>query len=158
MEDSRRTFIKNTMKAATAVSIGGILPGFSAKSYASIIGSNERIMVAIMGVNGRGSALGTNFAKQANCEVLYVCDVDSRAEARFSAEIKKLTSKAPKAQKDFRKALEDKNLDAIVVAAPDHWHAPAAILACKAGKHVYLEKPCSHNPHEGELVMAAAKK
>jgi len=66
MEDSRRTFIKNTMKAATAVTIGGILPGFSAKSYASIMGSNERIMVAIMGVNSRGSALGTNFAKQAN--------------------------------------------------------------------------------------------
>ena len=59
---------------------------------------------------------------------------------------------------DFRKALEDKNLDALVIAAPDHWHAPAAILASKAGKHVYLEKPCSHNPHEGELLMAAAKK
>jgi predicted dehydrogenase len=158
MEDSRRTFIKNTMKAATAVSMGGILPGFSAKSYASIIGANERIMVASMGVNSRGFALGSNFAKQANCEVLYVCDVDTRAAGKFSAEIQKITGKAPKAQGDFRKALEDKDLDALVVAAPDHWHAPAAILACKAGKHVYLEKPCSHNPREGELVMAAGKK
>ena len=69
MEDSRRAFIKNTMKAAAAVSMGGILPGFSAKSYASILGSNERIMLASMGVNGRGAALGSNFAKQANCEV-----------------------------------------------------------------------------------------
>jgi predicted dehydrogenase len=158
MQDSRRAFIKNTSRAAAAVSFGGILPAFSAKSYASIIGANERIMLASMGVNSRGSALGTNFAKQANCEVMYVCDVDKRAAAKFSAEIKKITNKAPKEQGDFRKALEDKDLDALIVAAPDHWHAPAAMLACKAGKHVYLEKPCSHNPNEGELLMAAAKK
>ncbi|WP_297814431.1 Gfo/Idh/MocA family oxidoreductase [Segetibacter sp.] len=158
MEDSRRAFIKNSMKAATAVSIGGILPGFSAKSYASIIGANDRIMVASMGVNSRGFAVGSNFAKQENCEVLYACDVDTRAASKYIAEIQKITKKAPKAEPDFRKALEDKQLDALIVAAPDHWHAPAAILACKAGKHVYLEKPCSHNPHEGELVIAAAKK
>ncbi len=146
------------MKAATAVSIGGILPGFSAKSYANIIGANDRIRIASMGVNGRGLALGSNFAKQANCEVVYACDVDSRAAGKYIAEIEKITSRAPKAAPDFRKALEDKQIDALVVAAPDHWHAPAAILACKAGKHVYLEKPCSHNPYEGELVMAAAQK
>src|SRR3954470_6828725 len=89
---------------------------------------------------------------------MYVCDVDKKGGGKFSAEIQKITNKAPKSEGDFRKALEDKNLDALVVAAPDHWHAPAAILACNAGKHVYLEKPCSHNPNEGELLIAAAKK
>ncbi|MEJ7769120.1 MAG: Gfo/Idh/MocA family oxidoreductase [Chitinophagaceae bacterium] len=158
MEDSRRGFIKNTVKAAAAVSLGGILPGFSAKSYASIKGANERIMVASMGVNSRGFAVGKNFANQANCEVLYACDVDSRAANKYIAAIEKISNKPPKAQPDFRRALEDKQLDVLIVASPDHWHAPAAILACKAGKHVYLEKPCSHNPHEGELVIAAAKK
>jgi predicted dehydrogenase len=158
MEDSRRKFIKNTMAASAAVSLGGILPGFSAKSYASIIGANERIRVASMGVNSRGLAVGTNFAKQDGCEVVYVCDVDVRAADKFAAAVEKITGKRPEARPDFRKALEDKHLDALIVAAPDHWHAPAAILACKAGKHVYVEKPCSHNPHEGELLVAAAKK
>ncbi len=146
------------MKAGAAVSLGGILPGFSAKSYGSILGANERIMVASMGVNSRGFAVGSNFAAQPNCEVLYACDVDSRAADKYIAAIEKKTKKRPKAEPDFRKALEDKQLDVLIVATPDHWHAPAAILACKAGKHVYLEKPCSHNPHEGELVIAAAKK
>lgn len=158
MKNSRRAFVKNTAKAAAAVSIGGILPGFGAKSYARIIGANERIKVASMGVNSRGLALGTNFASQPNCEVLYVCDVDSRAADKCISAIEKITNQRPKAEPDFRRALEDKQLDALIVAAPDHWHAPAAILACKAGKHVYLEKPCSHNPNEGELVIAAAKK
>ncbi|QMU27373.1 Gfo/Idh/MocA family protein [Adhaeribacter radiodurans] len=158
MENTRREFIKKAALGTAALSIGGILPGFNPKSYGRILGANDRIMVAAMGVNSRGMAVGSNFASQPNCEVLYCCDVDSRASQKFSAAIEKLTKKKPKEQGDFRKALEDKDLDALIVTAPDHWHAPAAILACKAGKHVYLEKPASHNPNEGELVMAAAKK
>jgi predicted dehydrogenase len=158
MKNTRRDFIKKTVTGAAAVSLGGILPGFSAKSYASIIGANERIRVASMGVNSRGLALATNFAGQSNCEVLYVCDVDVRAADKCIAAVEKIQQKRPKAQPDFRKALEDKDLDALVIAAPDHWHAPAAIIAVKAGKHVYLEKPCAHNPHEGELVVAAQEK
>src|SRR5688500_8292061 len=98
MNDSRRTFIKNTIKATAAVSVGGILPSFSAKSYAGIIGANERITLASMGVNSRGYALGSNFAKLPNCEVLYACDVDTRAADKFIAQIQKITGKAPKAQ------------------------------------------------------------
>src|SRR5690606_9209698 len=93
-----------------------------------------------------------------NCEIIYISDVDSRATEKCMAVVEKNQNKRPKAETDFRKALEDKNLDALVVAAPDHWHAPAALLASKAGKHVYLEKPCSHNPHEGEMLIAAQKK
>jgi predicted dehydrogenase len=158
MGNSRRAFIKKTAAGAAAVSIGGILPGFSAKSYGSIFGANDRINIAMMGVNSRGMALANTFAKQENVEIIYVCDVDSRAEAICSGSIEKLQNKRPAPMPDFRKALESKNLDVLVIAAPDHWHAPAAILASKAGKNVYLEKPCSHNPREGEILVAAAAK
>ena len=158
MKNSRRRFIKKAALGASALTLGGVLPGFSAKSYCYIFGANARIMVGMMGVNSRGLALARNFASQANAQVLYVSDVDSRAADKCIDAVNKIQQQRPQAAPDFRKALEDKNLDALVVAAPDHWHAPAAILACAAGKHVYLEKPSSHNPHEGELVVAAAEK
>lgn len=158
MKNERREFIKKAALGAAAVSFGGVLPGFSAKSYGSIMGANDRINVAVMGVNSRGLAVSGNFARQENCEVIYVCDVDSRAADKCIGALEKIQKKRPKSSPDFRKALEEKDVDALIVTAPDHWHAPAAILACKAGKHVYLEKPCSHNPHEGELVIEAAKK
>lgn len=158
MKSNRRDFINKTLTGTAALSAGGILPGFTAKSYAAVAGANDRIKVGMMGVNSRGKALAGQFAKQLNCEVLYVCDVDSRAAESCIDSVAELQNTRPKAAPDFRKALEDKELDALVVAAPDHWHAPAAILACKAGKHVFLEKPVSHNPHEGEILVAAAKK
>jgi predicted dehydrogenase len=111
-----------------------------------------------MGVNSRGLSVGTNFASQKECEMLYVCDVDSKAADKCVNAIEKAQQKKPKAEGDFRKALEDKNLDLLIVTAPDHWHAPAAMLAVAAGKHVYLEKPCSHNPNEGEMLVKAAAK
>jgi predicted dehydrogenase len=157
-DKTRRHFIKNAVTGVAALSLGGILPGFSAKSYASIIGANDRIRVAMMGVNSRGLALANNFSLQPNCEITYVCDVDHRAADKCISEVEKNQNKRPKAEPDFRKALENKEVDALVVAAPDHWHAPAAILASKAGKHVYLEKPCSHNPNEGEILLAVANK
>jgi len=158
MHNSRRGFIKKVSTGAVAFSFGGVLPGFSANSYRNIIGANEKITVACMGVNSRGLAVGKNFAAQKNCEVLHVCDVDTRAADTCINVVEKIQQKKPTAIPDFRKALEDKDLDVLIVTAPDHWHAPAAILACAAGKHVYLEKPCSHNPNEGELVVKAAAK
>lgn len=158
MKSSRRNFLKNSMGATAAVTIGGVLPGFSAKSYAAIRGANERIKVGVVGVNARGLALAKNYASQSNCEVAYISDVDSRAMEKCIAAVDGIQKKKPKGASDFRKALEEKSIDAMVIATPDHWHAPAAILACKAGKHVYVEKPCSHNPHEGELLVAAARK
>lgn len=158
MKNNRRDFIKQTVTGAAAVSFGSILPGFSAKSYASVAGANERIKVAVMGVNSRGMALANNFARQKDCEVLYVCDVDTRAAETCIGSVEKLQKIRPKPMPDFRDALEDKEVDAMVIAAPDHWHAPAAILASAAGKNVYVEKPCSHNPAEGELLVAAMDK
>ena len=158
MENSRRKFIKNTASGAALATLGGILPAFSAKSYAAIYGANERINVACMGVVSRGMAVGSNFAGQDNCNVIYSCDVDRNASAKFADAINKIQNSRPKEEKDLRKVLEDKDVDALVVTAPDHWHAPAAILGVQAGKHVYLEKPCSHNPKEGEMLIEAQKK
>ena len=158
MSSSRRKFIQKTSAASMAVAFGGILPGFSANQYKRILGSNEKINAAVMGVNSRGFSVGSNFASQKECEMMYVCDVDVRAMDKCVSAIEKIQGKKPTAQGDFRKALEDKNLDLLIVTAPDHWHAPAGMLAVAAGKHVYLEKPCSHNPNEGEMLVKAAAK
>lgn len=152
---SRRNFVK---KSALAFVAGSILPHFSAKSYARILGANETINVSVMGVNSRGKALAQNFASQSNSNVIHVCDVDSRAIATCLEAIKERQSIDASSYSDFRKSLESKDVDVLVIAAPDHWHAPASLLALQAGKHVYVEKPCSHNPEEGEILVEAAKK
>jgi predicted dehydrogenase len=119
---------------------------------------NERIVVGLIGPGGMGTNLLQSFAAQKDVDVAYVCDPDenrARAAARTSEEISK---RAPKMTKDLRHILEDKAVDAVVIATPDHWHAPATILACDAGKHVYVEKPCSHNIREGRLMIDAARR
>ncbi|MBZ4188616.1 Gfo/Idh/MocA family protein [Niabella beijingensis] len=156
--NSRRDFVKKAILSSAALTVGGVLPGFTARSYKSILGANEKFNVGVMGVNSRGLALASNFAKQPNCLVRYISDVDQRAADKCITRLETIQHFKPVAQPDFRKALEKKDLDVLVVAAPDHWHAPAALLAMQAGKHVYLEKPCSHNPREGELLVAAQKK
>lgn len=158
MKDSRRNFIKKAAAGSAAVMAGGILPGFSAVSYKRIVGANEKLRASVMGVNSRGNALAQNFAFQSNCDVIHICDVDSRAIEKCVANVEKVQGIKPKGFSDFRKSLEDKNVDILVVAAPDHWHAPAALLGMQAGKNVYLEKPCSHNPNEGEMLVEAAKR
>ena len=156
MENSRRNFIKKTAVASIAVSVGGILPAFSAKSYGRIVGANEKIRVSVMGVNSRGKALASSFAQQKNCDVLHVCDVDGRAIIKCQKALETYQNFKTKSFTDFRESLQDNDIDAMVIAAPDHWHAPAALLAIQAGKHVYLEKPSSHNPNEGEILVKAA--
>jgi len=155
---TRRECIKKTVAGSAMLSIGGILPGFSAISYNRIVGSNERIRLSVIGVNSRGYALSQNFSKLDACEVIHICDVDSRAIEKCTANIEKITGRKPTGFKDFRKSLENKDIDAVAIATPDHWHAPAAMLAMKAGKHVYLEKPCSYAPAEGEMLVQGATK
>ena len=158
MHNSRRNFIKNMAATTSLITFGGMAYGFSPKSYSRIIGANDRIAIGVMGTNGRGSGMAHNFARQKNTEVIYICDVEDKALAKGIESVKRVVDKAPEAEKDFRKVLEDKNVDAVYLAPPDHWHSPMAILSCIAGKHVYVEKPLSHNPHEGELVITAARK
>lgn len=156
--NSRRDFIKNVGLSTAAVTFAGALPAFSASSYRRIIGANDRFIAGVMGVNSRGLALATTFAKQSNALVGYVSDVDSRASEKCIERIGKLQSSVPQNIPDFRKALQQKDMDILIVATPDHWHAPAALLGMQAGKHIYLEKPCSHNPREGEMLIASQKK
>lgn len=155
---TRRSFLKRAAAGTAIASFGGILPGFSARSYANIVGANERINAAVVGVNSRGKALAQNFSKQPNCRITHICDVDSRALSKCIAAVDEITGEKPAGDKDLRRTFEHKDVDAVVIAMPDHWHAPAALLAMKAGKHVYLEKPCSHSPAEGEMLVEAAKK
>jgi len=156
---SRRKFIKNVAASSAALAIGGLATGMSAKSYRNIIGANERINVAMIGVNSRGKSMSGTFAGQKNASVGCICDVDERAIPKaVKAAMEVNPDFTPKTEKDCRKVLEDKTIDAIYIATPDHWHAPLTIMGCQAGKHVYVEKPLSHNPHEGELAIEAARK
>ena len=153
---TRRDFIKKATLSTAALSLGGGLPGMRAASYANVPGANDKIRVGVIGVNSRGAALAANFAKQEGCEVVRICDVDSRAMEKCMASIDKITGRRPKGEKDVRKVVESKDVDAFIIATPDHWHAPAALLAMQAGKDVYLEKPCSYVPAEGEILIQAA--
>ena len=147
----RRKFLKT----ASAAGLGLIAP----RRLSSLVSRpSEQVVVAVMGLNGRGSVLGRTFARTPNAVVAYVCDVDSQVLAKAVTAVGGAQTKAPKGLGDFRRALEDKSVDALVIAAPDHWHTPAALLAMQAGKHVYVEKPCGHNAREGELLVEAQRK
>src|SRR6266566_2499357 len=141
----RRRFVKTASSAALGL-IAPRAPLFTSGS------PSERVVVCVMGLNGRGTVLAKTFAKTPHAEVASVCDVDAKVLAKAAATVN------AKAIADFRRALDDKYIDALVIATPDHWHAPAAILAMAAGKHVYLEKPCGHNAREGELLVDAQRK
>ena len=160
----RRDFIKKVAMGSAGIALGGTVfsrttAGFGAKSYNNIIGANDRIHVAAIGLNGRGNSMVGTIAKQNNTEVSCVCDVDSRAMPKATKTIMESgQTNTPRSEKDCRKVLEDKSIDAIYIATPDHWHAPLTIMGCQAGKHVYVEKPLSHNPREGEIAVAAARK
>ncbi len=151
---SRRTFINGV-----AVGAAGAALRSTAKSYAQIVGSNERLNFAIFGLNGRGYAHLSGLKNNSkSAHVSHVCDVDQHILDRFSAEAQKELGYAPATATDFRKVLASKDVDVITIAMPDHWHAPMAIYGLQAGKHVYVEKPSSHNPREGELLVEAQKK
>jgi predicted dehydrogenase len=156
---TRRRFIEKVAASSAALTLGGAASGMSAKSYGQIIGANDRIHVAMIGVNSRGKSMSATFAGQKNTAVACICDVDERAIPKaVKAAMEVNPAITPKSEKDCRKVLEDKAIDAIYIATPDHWHAPLTIMGCQAGKHVYVEKPVSHNPREGELAVEAARK
>jgi predicted dehydrogenase len=151
----RRDFLKRAGAAGLGIAITNRLPATALRTSRS---ANEKIVVAVVGLNGRGMVHAQNFSRLQNSEVAYLCDVDSNVLAKASKSMMSAQARTPKAIGDFRRALDDKRVDVVSIATPDHWHTPMAILALKAGKHVYLEKPCGHNPREGELLVAAAQK
>lgn len=155
---TRREFIRQAAVVSAAFTFGGLMDGIASDRKGKVLGANDRINIAVIGVNSRGKALAKNFSKIPQCEVTHLCDCDSNALQTCQAEVAKITQKAPKGISDIRKLLEIKDIDAVVIAMPDHWHAPAAIMAMNAGKHVYLEKPTSHNPAENQMLLKVSKK
>jgi predicted dehydrogenase len=122
------------------------------------IAASEKVTVAMMGVRGQGRSLTERFAALEDVNIAYICDIDPRVIERPRKIVQERKGRAPQIIGDVRRALDDKSVDALVIATPDHWHAPATILACKAGKDVYVEKPASHNIREGRLMVEAARR
>lgn len=146
----RRDFLKTAALTGAAVSLAG--------PYSFAQGSNspnEVVRVAIMGGRGRAGALARSFAAVDGTEVAWIFEVDERPLPEIASQIEEMQGRRPQTGGDFRTALDSNEVDALVIAAPDHWHTPATIMALEAGKHVYVEKPGSHNPHESELVVKA---
>jgi len=151
---TRRAFLE-----ATAASAAGLAIGTTAKSYERIAGANDRLNFAVIGLNGRAYAhLSSLKANRSAARISHVCDVDSDILKKFADAVQREMGERPTQEKDFRKILELKDVDAITIATPDHWHTPMAIAGLQAGKHVYVEKPCSHNPAEGAMLVEASQK
>jgi predicted dehydrogenase len=150
---SRREFLKSSAAFAGATfAIGGT------KSSGNILQNSETVRVAVAGVNGRGGSHISSLLELPNVEVAYIVDPDKRIWPGRIKSIADKTGKAPKAITDIREALDDKNLHAVTVATPNHWHSLITIWACQAGKDVYVEKPCSHNVREGRIAVEMARK
>ena len=142
-----------------AVGAAGMAIGSTAKSYGQILGSNDRLNFAVIGLHSRAYAhLDSLKLNKDTARISHVCDVDSNILKKFADKAEAALGYAPATEKDFRHILQMKEVDAITIATPDHWHAPMAIAGVQAGKHVYVEKPCSHNPAEGALLVQAQQK
>lgn len=156
----RREFIKKSVLGTAGLAVGGSL-AFSAKSYASILGSNDRITIATIGIRGQGKTHISKWCelkKSRNVLLKTLCDVDEENFAPLSKFVQEKGGGKPKTEWDMRKVFDDKEIDAVSFAVPNHWHALGTIWACQAGKHVYVEKPASHNVFEGRKMVEAARK
>jgi predicted dehydrogenase len=170
---TRRSFLDQSTRWGLGAIAGSTIA--LGKKTCRAVSPNEKITLGIIGVRGRGYALAMNLAVRPDCQIAYLADVDTslfdaaapegyaeRVDPSLrgprAAGIEKAQGKAAKTVQDFRRILDDKSVDAVVIATPDHWHAPATIWACQAGKDVYVEKPASHNPWEGRMMVEAARK
>jgi predicted dehydrogenase len=148
----RRSFLKRTLTAGAVFAIGGT------RASGRILGSNETIRVGVAGLHGRGKDHVAEYLARKDVQIACLIDPDTRTFAKRIGEIEAKGGAAPQAVQDLRRALDDKSIDVISIATPNHWHALAAIWAMQAGKDVYVEKPCSHNLHEGRVAVETARK
>lgn len=149
---TRRDFLKQTSVLTAGLAVAGTV------SARAAVGASERVRIAVIGCNGRGMNHIASYLELPNVEITHICDVDKRAIEKGLAAVGKKQEKKPQGVQDLRRVLDDSSVDAVSIATPDHWHAPATILSCAAGKHVYVEKPGSHNLRESGLIVAAARK
>ena len=159
---SRREFLKKSATVSAGIFTAGALASCtgptSSGAKGRILGANDRINIAIIGTRIRGTALAEGFTKIPNVAIKTVCDVDMNLFAESVRKIEEIRHFAPSTQQDLRRVYDDKDIDAVAIATPNHWHALAAIWACQAGKDVYVEKPCSHNIREGRKMVEASRK
>jgi predicted dehydrogenase len=146
---NRREFMKGTIGAAA---------GLTALSQRRVRGANKKVIIGVMGLGGRGTFLTECFANRPDVEIAYLCDPNTRRYARAREVVEEAQDTRPKMVQDFRKILDDKSVDALINATPDHWHALGTIMACQADKDVYVEKPMAHNIFEGRKMIEAARK
>ncbi|MEO8496627.1 MAG: Gfo/Idh/MocA family oxidoreductase [Planctomycetota bacterium] len=152
---TRRTLLKS---AAAASAVFPLFTIAGTKASGRVIGANDTIRIGVAGINGRGTSHIDGFASQENVDVTYLIDPDSNLFGSRSGLVKAKGGNDPTCVQDIRKALDDKNLDAVSVATCNHWHSLITIWACQAGKDVYVEKPMSHNLFEGRKCVEAAAK
>lgn len=149
---NRRQFLSTTLATAATVTIAGT------KSSAKVMGANDRIRIAVAGLNGRGHSHTDAYLGMKNVEIAYLVDPDKKTYKKHLDKIGKKELPPATTLQDVRKALEDKELNAVSIATPNHWHSLMTIWACEHGKDVYVEKPCSHNIHEGRIAVEMARK
>ena len=151
---SRRDFTSRSLMAAAAVTAGKSL--FDPR----VVGANDRVVLASIGIRGQGDSLKRGFAKLANVEIKTLCDVDENLFASRAQDptLRDVATFKPGFQQDLRRVLDDKDIDGVIIATPNHWHALATIWALQAGKHVYVEKPSSHTVWEGRKMVEAAER
>lgn len=151
---SRRRFLESTAITGIAAALEASAIG----RHAPASPPSERLRLAVVGIHGRGGYHAQKFAARPDCEIAYLCDVDESLFPQHVRDVEAAQHYAPKTIGDFRHALDDKSVDAIIVATPDHWHALATIWGCQAGKDVYVEKPVSHSPWEGRKMVEATRR
>ncbi len=149
-QQSRRKFMKTTAAATTFMIAGTKVTG-------PVFGANDRVRLCIAGINGRGRSHMKSFGSIPGVEIAYLADPDSRLFDSRTQMMEEINGNKPKCVQDMREALDDKDLDAITIASPNHWHSLLGIWGCQAGKDVYVEKPCSHNLYEGRKLVEAAR-
>ncbi len=153
---NRRQFLDRSKKTSLGLAAGVTLLANAQSVWAAP--ANDKIVLAQVGCGGRGSNLAAGFVERGDCVYAFTCDPDINRAKGLAKSLAALQGKAPAAVQDFRKALEDKSVTAVIVATPDHWHAPATVWACQAGKDVYVEKPATHSCWEGQKMVEAARK
>src|SRR5438132_6881276 len=161
-EISRRDFASRSILAVAGVAagktvLGATKPATGPALGARVIGANDRVVVASIGIRGQGDAVKRGFARLPNVEVKTLCDVDENLFASRAKDpaLQNVETFRPGYQRDLRRVFDDKDVDAVIVATPNHWHALATIWGLQAGKHVYVEKPGSHTERDGREMVEA---